>query len=363
MELDELLSIPQSRRRFLQIAGASLLAAGPSAAWAQSGTKLTGPLSWYAFGTAYSNPALLDPWNKATGVEIRETPWTGADEMTTKMRAGGSSLFDTASIPQQFVKLFAQQKLIEPVDLAAVPNYAKLFPEFAESAYVKFDGRVWGVPWIWGANAIAFDKRQIPDVTSIATLFDPKYRGRISMRDDPEDSLAVAAFYLGIEKPYSMTDAQLQEVKKVLLKQRPLIRAYWKSPSDLQTLFANKEIAVAWSQLVILAPLRAGGVDMGWVWPKEGVLGFFNGECVVRGTAKKPEALAFANYLIGPDYGVLLAEKTGYATTSGLAAAKMAPDLLTKAGIDPKRLKLLKFKELIPNRAAWQKVWDEVKAG
>ena len=102
---------------------------------------------------------------------------------------------------------------------------------------------------------------------------------------------------------------------------------------------------------------------MGWVWPKEGVLGFFNGECTIKGTQKKREAEAFADYLIGPDYGERLAQKTGYATTSELAAARLAPDVLQKVGIDTSKLKLLTFKELIPNRAAWQQVWDEVKAG
>jgi hypothetical protein len=40
----------------------------------------------------------------------------------------------------------------------------------------------------------------------------------------------------------------------------------------------------------------------------------------------------------------------------------MSPELVAKAGIDPSRLKLLKFKEIIPNRPVWQRIWDEVKA-
>ena len=76
---------------------------------------------------------------------------------------------------------------------------------------------------------------------------------------------------------------------------------------------------------------------------------------------RKQDAEAFSNYLVGPDYGLRFAEKYGYATTSKLAIARMSPELQAKAGIDPARLKLLKFKDLIPNRAAWQRVWDEVK--
>ena len=361
MELDELLSNPFSRRKFLATAGGTALAAaaGPlPQALAQGG----GTLNWFAFGTVYSDPYLLEPWVKETNIAIKQTPWTGADEMMAKIRGGGSQLFDCASIPQQFIRQMTRDNLIEPIDRANVPNFAKLFPEFRDSPYVNADGQILGVPWVWGANAIAYNKKHIPEVTSMASLFDEKFKGRISMRDDPEDSLAVGALYLGIKEPFKMSETDLQEVKKLLVKQRPLIRSYWRSVSDLQTLFANDEIAVAWSQLAILAPLRTAGIDMGWVWPKEGVLGFFNGQCTLKGNAKKKEAEAFANFLIGPDYGARLGEKTGYATTSDLARAKMSPETLAKAGIDPARLKLLQFKELIPNRPAWQKIWDEVKA-
>jgi spermidine/putrescine-binding protein len=363
MELDEMLSNPQSRRRFLKIAGASMLAAAPFAGSRTALAQMKGPVLWYAWGTLYSKPYLLEPWSEATGIEIKQIPWSGADEMVTKMRAGGSGLFDTAAIPQQFLRLFADEDLIEPIDLANVPNYDRLFPEFKESPYIKFDGNVWGIPWVWGANAMAYNKEDIPSVTSMDALFDKKYEGRISMRDDPEDSLAVGALYLGIKQPFSMDDNQLAEVKKLLLKQRPLIRSYWKGPSDLKILFGNREISVAWGQLQIIEPLRAGGLDMGWVWPKEGVLGFFNGECTIKGTAKKKEAEAFANYLIGPDYGARLAEISGYASASAIAVENMTPEVLKKVGVDPNKLKLLTFKELIPDRPTWQRIWDEVKAG
>jgi spermidine/putrescine-binding protein len=359
MELDQLLTNTVTRRNFIALAGASVVSGhGITRAFAQ-----TAPLNWFAFGTAYSDPYLLEPFVKTTTVPVKETPWTGADEMLAKLRGGGSQLFDCASIPQQFVQQVAKDGLIEAVDVANVPNLSGVFPEFRTSPYVNADGKLWGLPWIWGANAIAFNKKDIPSVTSMNALFDEKNKGRVSMRDDPEDSLAVAALYLGIKEPFKMGDSELQEVKKLLLKQKPLIRSYWKSVADLQTLFANNEISVAWSQLAIIDPLRNAKIDMGWVWPQEGVLGFFNGQCTIKGTARKKDAEAFANFLVGPEYGVRLAEKTGYATTSDLARVRMSPELVAKAGIDPARLKLLKFKELIPNRPAWQRIWDEVKAG
>jgi spermidine/putrescine transport system substrate-binding protein len=358
MEINQILSGSVSRRRFLEMAGASILSSQTmNGVFAQGA-----PLNWFAFGTIYSDPYLLEPFVKGINISVKQTPWTGADEMLAKLRGGGAQLFDCASIPQQFVRQLAKDGVIEAIDPANVANFTGLFPEFKNSPYVNADGKIWGVPWIWGANAIAYNKKYIPSVTSMSSLFDEKNKGRISMRDDPEDSLAVAALYLGIKEPFKMDDRELAEVKKLLVIQKALIRSYWRNVSDLQTLFANDEISISWAQLAIIEPLRRGSVDMGWVWPTEGVLGFFNGQCTIKGTARKKEAEAFANFLIGPDYGVRLAEKTGYATTSDFARAKMSPELVAKAGIDPSRLRLLKFKELIPNRPVWQRIWDEVKA-
>jgi spermidine/putrescine-binding protein len=310
----------------------------------------------------YGDPVLFEPWTKETNLPYKQTLWAGVDEMSAKMRAGASQLFDCVGVPQQFVAEFAREGFIEPLSSAGVPNFGGLFPEFKDSPYVNFDGKVWGAPFVYGANAIAYNKKYIPKVDSIGSLFDEKYKGRISMRDDPEDSLPVAALYLGIKEPFKMTDAELQEVKKLLVKQRPLIRAYWRNIADLQTMFANDEVSIAWSQLALINPLRSGGLDMGWIWPTEGALGFYVANCTVKGTARKRDAENFSNYLMGPDYGARLGAKYGYATPSNLAWSTMSAEAKAKVGIEPSDLKLLKFKQIISNRPVWQQIWDEVKA-
>ena len=154
---------------------------------AHGGSRSGGFLNWFAFGTAYSNPYLLEPWMAEKSITINETPWTGSDEMLAKMRGGAAQLFDCASIPQQFVGLMGKEGLIEPIDLAQVPNFASLMPAFHDSPFINIDGTVWGVPWVWGANAMAYNKADLPSVDSMSALFDEKNKGKVSMRDDPEE--------------------------------------------------------------------------------------------------------------------------------------------------------------------------------
>jgi spermidine/putrescine-binding protein len=356
------MTLRPSRRAFLSGAGATALLATDAVRFGRAVAQSGAPINWFMSIPLYGDTFLFEPWTNETHLPYKQTLWTGADEMSAKMRAGASQLFDCVGVPQQFVPQLAKEGLIEPLDPATTPNFQKLFPEFKTSEYVNFDGKSWGAPFVYGANAIAYNKKQLAATDTLKSLFDPKFKGRISMRDDPEDSLPVAALYLGIEEPFKMTDNELQECKKLLVSQRPLIRAYWRNISDLQTMFANDEVTLGWSQLAPIAPLRKAGIDMGWVWPKEGALGFYVASCTVKGTARRTDAEKFGNYLMGPDYGARLGEKYGYATPSALAWSEMSDAAKAKVGINPSDLKLLKFKQLIPNRPVWQRIWDEVKA-
>ena len=83
-----------------------------------------------------------------------------------------------------------------------------------------------------------------------------------------------------------MDEKELQEVKKLLISQKPLVRAYWKNVADVQNMLASGEVVVAWTFLAVIAPLRKAGIDAGWVWPKEGALGWSEAISAVKGTKK-----------------------------------------------------------------------------
>ena len=106
--------------------------------------------------------------------------------------------------------------LIEPLDPARLTNRELVVGEFRESSQWSVDGELYGVPFTWGANAMAFNRAETGDVDSLDALFDSKFSGRIAMRDEPEDTLAIAALKLGIADPYSMGEAELQEVEAVV---------------------------------------------------------------------------------------------------------------------------------------------------
>ena len=336
--------------------GGAALAAGMRPSFAQE--KSLNYFTWSAWG----DTQFVDDAKENLGVNLETTFYSSSDEMMAKLRGGGTRLYDMIVPVQNYVHLAAKAGLIEPMNPANIPNKELVFPEFKDTEDWQYEGELYGVPFVWGANAIAFNRAETGEVDSIDALWDPKFKGRIAMRDEPEDSLAVAALKLGIEKPYQMDEKELQEVKKILIEQKPLVRAYWKNFADVKNMLASEEVVIAWTFLAVIAPLLEAGIDAGWVWPKEGAIGWNEAVSAVKGTKNLALVEEYANHTLSAEFGTMMAKTTRYAPASKAAVDELDPSLIKDLGIDTSTINRLVFKQIPPNKNRWNEIWNEVKA-
>ena len=101
---------------------------------------------------------------------------------------------------------------------------------------------------------------------------------------------------------------------------------------------------------------------LGWVWPKEGALGFQEAITPVKGTKNMKLVEEYANFTISPEYGEFMARNTRYAPASKAAVDRLEPAFVKDIGIDTSKLSRLVFKEIPPNKPRWEEIWNEVKA-
>lgn len=353
-EVSVLIPAGMSRRRVLQLVAGSGVAGAVRPAAAQAAT-----LNLFTYPTYASEPLIALGTEKK--LSVRTTVYSGGDEMLAKLRGGGTKLFDMVVPVHNYVELAANAGLIEPMDPAKLHNLTDVVPEFRSIPSWSPGGTFYGVPFVWGANALAFTYPQTGAVDSLDVLFDAKWKGRVSMRDDVEDAIEVGALYLGIKDPFNLDEQALQQVKKLLIAQKANNRAYWKNIADLRAMFANGEVVAAWATLSVVAPVRKNGVDIRWVWPKEGALGWSEGISAVKGTRNKAAVEAYADFTISPEYGDTLARQTLYATTSATALKQLPAELVEQLGIQPQRMCSVLFKRTPPNKARWDEIWTEVK--
>jgi spermidine/putrescine transport system substrate-binding protein len=346
-----------SRRKMMKIMGAAAAMAGLGPAAARAAIEPLNMFTWTAFGDDN-----FVKFSQERGLPIRPTFYSTSDEMVAKLKGGGAGLYDMVAPIQSYVPLMAELGLIAPMDKSRITNLSGVFPEFIGTPEWEPGGVYYGTPLVWGANAIAYNRKVTGEIDSIEALFDQRFAGQISMRDEPEDSLAVGALKLGIKQPYEMDEAALQEVKKLMISQKPLVRSYWHSFAELQTVLGSGEAALAWSFLAVVKPLREQGIDCGWVWPKEGALGWNEGIALVATSKRKADVEDYANLTLAPEYGKYLGQVSRYATTSAEAVKEMDPRLVEDLGINPESMSQLVFKKALPNRARWIEIWNEVKA-
>ena len=345
-----------SRRRLLTLLGA----AGAVPLAGRYAAAQAAPLNLFTYPT-FASEAIIAA-GRSQGLEVKATIYSGADEMIAKLRGGGTRLYDMVVPLHTYVSVAADADLIEPMDPAKFSNLGQVTKQFTTISDWSPKGKFYGVPFVWGANAVAYNFAETGDIDSLKLLFEGKFKGRVAMRDDVEDAISVGALYLGMKDPFNLDEKALQEVKKVLIQQKAMNRAYWRNIADLRSMFANGEVVIAWATLSVVAPLRKSNFDIRWMWPKEGALGWTEGIAAVKGTKNHAGVEAYANFTISPDYGEVLARETRYATTSATALQRLPPELISELGIQPDRMGSLLFKQLPANKARWLEIWTEVKA-
>lgn len=201
---------------------------------------------------------------------------------------GSGSIFDQVSPPNDIARRLVDAGVVEPVDLAKVPAASRLFPVFQRPAWLEKDGKAWGVPYSFGMVRIVVDADKVKNPPrSLAVPWSEAYRGKVSLWDDME-MLYMAARYAGIANVYDMTDAELATTKEVLLKGKPLVKKYWFSAGELDTLYTSGEVVASNAWETTLVNAWKSGRNLVEIVPTESRGGWTDSWTVAKGAGKNP---------------------------------------------------------------------------
>lgn len=317
-------------------------------------------VNWKGHGS--DNPDVVNKFEEANNCKVIHEYMASEEELLTKLRTGGVGKIDVVlPNPSVLPKAINEDLLqeINPEDLTSYPDIADKFKGLPEN---KKDGKIYAIPWVWGATAIAYNENLIKeDLDSIDVLWDEKYKGKIAFRDDYNDDVMLAAIALG-QDPNNPAD--LDAIKAKLLEQKPLNRTYWKTADDFTKLFANEQITlgVMWSGES--AKIKLSGQPIKFFVPKEGAIGWVDYWGLVKDAPHKDLALKFIDYMIGEEYQANWANNGGPAPVNTKAIAKVDPELVEAGAMDEESLNKLHFISYHEDsvKKAWNELWQEVKA-
>ncbi|POM25950.1 Spermidine/putrescine-binding periplasmic protein precursor [Actinomadura rubteroloni] len=349
---------PVRRRDALRLAGAALAlsacgvkgrAASTDVASFWAGKRRTGRLSWANWpGYLEDDRATLTSFEKDTGIRVayREAiqemgPWFG--KIRAPLAAGQSIGFDLM-VMTNGIQLEQCRRLgyLAPLDLSRLPNFAAhAAPEFRNPSYDP--GNAFTVPYESGITGIAYNTKYVDEeITSIAQLFSPKYRGRVGMMSDAQELGSFGLFSLGVD-PETSRPPDWEKAAARLREQRDagIVRKYYTQDYVDAVSKGDVWLTMAWSGDVytLTSP------DVKFVVPSEGGTLWTDNLCIPRTAVSPVDALTLMDWLYLPAHNAPLTEFVNYITPvagvreivrrDAARAAGRERDDLTRLGASP----------------------------
>jgi len=315
----------------------------------------------------YVAPAFYADYEKTYGEKPATSIFADEDEAFSKMRAGfkpdviGPCLY---SLPR-----WKEAGLLAPIDTSKLKNWNKLPAALRNLPGISAGpGKVWFVPHYWGNTSLTIRTDLAPEYAKSQSwdiLFDPKYKGRVSVLDGADDVVPFVAHMIGIDA-YHMSEADWVKVQAKLRELVPQLRFVSADNTALAQGLASGEIVAAMSWRTTFASLNREHKPVAYLNPPGGIFTYVCGLVMHKDPSNEEKALALI------DAGLADAAAVYMITTIGdepanIEAMKTVPDSVFQTLGVPRDLEtFLKsgiFQQPLPNKEKIVGAWTEIKAG
>ncbi len=217
-----------------------------------------------------------------------------------------------------------------------IPNLAHLRRELADPGFDP--GRAHSAPLIAGMAGLAYNPNlTLKAITGVNDLFDPAYKGRVTMLSDFRDGLGMIMLSQGAS-PARATTATVTAAAEAVRAQRDLGQfARFTGNADFADLVAGT-IAIAQVRSGDMAALRAANPALAFVVPATGSTLFGRDMVVPVTTHNQVAAESWVNWLYDRGrYAALLAQIGGTGVLSGLERelTRINPALVNDPIVNP----------------------------
>jgi spermidine/putrescine transport system substrate-binding protein len=290
----------------------------------------TRPTLYYFTWSDYVGPNLIEEFERQAGVKVVVDTFGSNEELLAKLQSGATG-YDVA-VPSDFmVSIMMKLGLLADLNLPSIPNADLLLDRLQR---LSFDpGHRYSIPYLWGTVGIGYDSSVIstpPDSWDV--LWDPRYKGRISMLNDQREVFGMALRSLGASIN-SRDPVVIEQAKQKLLQQKPLVKAY--TSENYDQLLASGEVLLAhgWGGAVARAAIQRPSIK--YIIPKEG--GTIWSDCLVvlQSSRHKELAMRFVNYLLDPQVAARTTTRLRFASSSREAKVLVPSELRENPAVYP----------------------------
>ena len=286
-----------------------------------------------------------------------------SDELTERTRKG--LRFDLAHPEIGYLIDLIDLGLLREFDLSLIPNVRYIDESIL--ARGRMNGRQYHIPLDWGLAVPLCNPDRVDSSTpSYRLLFDKRYGGHISWFDSPW-MLIIAAYVLGIENPWDMLDAELDDVVVYLREMRVLVHSMWSSRQEMERSFLAGDIwvAYAWNSSY-MAVAQAGAPALFVTQPEEGAIVWMEGFVLGAASSNPFHAHAYVDAWASPTAAAELTRLFGLGHWSRQQDPGVALNPVLARGLsltdatafdEPNHVE-----RYVPRRATYRAAWLDVRS-
>jgi spermidine/putrescine transport system substrate-binding protein len=197
-----------------------------------------------------------------------------------------------------------------PIDKKNVPNAKNLLPSLQNPPFDK--NRDFTLPWQSGITGIGYDPTKTGrKLNSINDLFDPAFKGRVSMFSEWRDSAGLVMLGQGVDASKATKAQCSAAIEKINEEnEKGQIRRFTGNDYTKDLAAGNLWACVAWSG--DLVQLKADNPNLEFLVPDDGGMSWSDNMLIPQGAKTPYGAETFMNYVYDPVAAGVIAEYVNY---------------------------------------------------
>jgi len=244
-------------------------------------------------------------FEKATGIKVTYVVGTVLEGLTKVEAQRARPTIDVVTLTDDAYAQFRQKGLFEKLTSQLVPRLNAVYPAIR---YEADDG----VPMFILTTGIAyntkiFKEKGFTPPTSIQDLWKPEFRNRIVLWTPATTTgvlelLLVAKANGGSENNVDPAFAKLRELS-------PYVE--FNKADEMTSLMQREQAWLGWWNNIRVQQLKAQGLPIELIGPKEGTPVYTNGVALVKGGPNRDNAIKLINFILSDDGQTLIAQHIG----------------------------------------------------